>query len=93
MKNNKFNDEQQKNEQKQIQGDGNMPTMINIIEQERNSYIDGMAQYLEKLKRMPDEQIRRHSEKVLVEAEIIDNSGNLINYREHKSTRFVKGKL
>lgn len=92
MGNDNLDETKENKKHMKTQGDEDMPAIINIIEKERNSYIDGMAQYLERLKRMSVDEIQLHSKKVLVEAEIIDNDGNLINYREYKSTKIVKGK-
>lgn len=36
----------------------------------------------EVIQKIKGEEIRKHSEKMLKEAEIIDDSGNLINYSE-----------
>lgn len=57
-----------------------MSPAIKLIEQERLSYINGMKQYLENLKELSDVEIKSHSREVLIDAEIIDDDGNLMNY-------------
>ncbi|MGB8454927.1 MAG: hypothetical protein WCD89_21690 [Anaerocolumna sp.] len=65
-----------------------MPT-IELIEQERLSYLADMKKYLENLKNLPREEAYETSKKNLLDSGIIDEDGNLSE--RYKYSRDNKG--
>jgi|BioPla2DNA2_1021312.scaffolds.fasta_scaffold17220_9 hypothetical protein len=67
--------------------DDTMPT-IELVEQERLSYLNEMEQYLKELKAMPKHEAEAKSKRNLIESGIIDENGELTeHYRNEESKR------
>lgn len=63
----------------QKEEDDIMPT-IELVEKERLSYLDDMAQYLENLRAMPKKEAEELSKRNLIESGIIDENCELTEH-------------